>query len=151
MEIRIEEISPLAQEVRKLFKLLDEHNLSHCPQEICHLTQPDEMKKADSILLGIFFSEKLVGMAGLKYFDDYAEVTRMFVLGNYRGKGLASRLLAELESKAIERNLKILRLETSEKFIHAVRLYKKLGFEKCKPFGEYISKAFNSYYQKEIK
>lgn len=150
MDIKIEEISPLLPEVKDLFRLLDEHNLSHCPPEICHLTQPDQMKTVDSTLLGVFCDGKLAGMGGLKYFKDYAEITRMFTLKTYRGKGLAAKLIAELESRVIKRNLKIMKLETSEKFVSAVALYKRLGFEKCDPFGEYIDKPFNSYYHKLV-
>ena len=150
MNIQIEEISPMMKEVKELFRLLDEHNLSHCPADICHLTQPREMEKVNSTLLGIFHDDTLVGMGGLKYYDDYAEATRMFTLDSYRGKGLATKLMTELEKHALKRNLKILKLETSEKFIFAVKLYKKLGFEKCEAFGEYIQKPLNSYYQKYL-
>lgn len=150
MEIKIEEISPLLPEVKELFGLLDEHNLSLCPPEICNLTQPDEMKTVNATLLGVFCDGQIVGIGGLKYFKDYAEVTRMFILDSYRGKGLATKLIAELESRALKQNLKTLRLETSEKFVFAVSLYKRLGFEECEPFGEYINKPFNSYYQKYL-
>jgi len=140
----------MLKEVKLLFQLLDEHNLSFCPPEICHLTQPEEMSQVDSTLLGVFHDGVLVGMGGLKYFETYAEITRMFTLEAYCGKGLASKLMAALESLARERNLRVLKLETSEKFVYAVSLYKKLGFEQCEPFGEYIDKAFNSYYLKNL-
>lgn len=150
MNVKITDVSPFLEKTKTLFKLLDEHNLSHCLPEICHLTQPEEMNRDNSTLLGVFLEGKLIGMGGLKYFDDYAEVTRMFILEDYRGEGFASKLLEELKNKALERNLKILRLETSEKFISAVKLYKKLGFIECEPFGEYINKAHNSYYEKNL-
>lgn len=150
MEIKIAEISPLLPEVKELFRLLDEHNLSHCPPEICNLTQPDEMKTVDTTLLGIFCDGKLAGMGGLKYFEDYAEVTRMYTLDAYRGIGLAAKLIAALETKALSKHLTTLKLETSEKFLFAIKLYSKSGFQPCEPFGEYIDKPFNSYYQKKL-
>lgn len=136
MQIEIKEISPSDEETKQLFKLLDEHNLSHCPPEVCNLLQPDEMVKIESVLLGIYCNHVLCGMAGLKYFDDYAEVTRMYVKEEFRGHGLASRLLDELKSKARARGLTTLKLETSDKFKLAVGLYLKHGFERCQPFGE---------------
>lgn len=150
MKIRITEVSPLLDEVAELFKRLDEHNLSLCPPDVCHLTQPNELATTDSILLGVFANDQLVGTGGLKYFEDYAEVTRMFVLAEFRGYGLASRLMTKLESKALRRGVTRLKLETSDNFTAAVKLYEKLGFEKCTPFGVYIHTALNTYYQKKI-
>ena len=148
MDIRV--TSPISEDIQELFQLLDAHNLSHCPPEICNLTQPEELSKADSILLGVLYDKKLVGMGGLKFYRDYAEVTKMFLKEAYRGKGFASGLLMELENIARERAKHFLKLETSDRFENAVRLYEKLGFSRCEPFGEYVDKPYNSYFEKKI-
>jgi putative acetyltransferase len=150
MKIRIEEILPSDADVKQLFKLLDEHNLSHCPPEVCNLLQPEEMIQIESLLLGVFCDGVLSGMGGLKYFKEYAEVTRMYVKEEYRGNGLATQLLNVLESKALERGITNLKLETSDNFDMAVRLYLKHGFKKCKPFGEYVKKPYNTYMELDI-
>jgi len=151
MKIAIKKITPTDDEVKKLFKLLDAHNMIHCPPEECHLTQPDELERISSILFGVFCGETLCGMAGLKFIDDYAEVSRMFILEEYRGKGFAVRLLNELEGEARHRRKKCLKLETSDKFEAAYRLYLKYGFNLCKPFGEYIHVTYqHSYMEKNI-
>lgn len=150
MKIVIKEISPTNDEVKKLFKLLDSHNMSHCPPEVCHLTQPEELEKANSVLLGVFCDGKLSGMGGLKFYDEYAEVTRMFLREEYRGKGLAVKLINELENIALGKDYKTLKLETSEKFKTAYQLYLKCGFKLCKPFGEYVNKPHNTYMKKTI-
>ncbi len=149
MEIEIKEISPSNLEVRELFRLLDEHNLSHCPPEICHLTQPEELQNAQSVLLGVFCNGALVGTGGLKQ-TDYAEITRMFLKPEVRGNGLAVKLLNELETIAGNNNYKYLMLETSESFKSAYRLYIRYGFQLCEPFGEYVDKAYNTYMKKKI-
>ena len=59
-------------------------------------------------------------------------------------------LMKALEEKALEKHRRKLRLETSENFKNAVRLYLKLGFKRCAPFGEYIYKPYNSYMEKSI-
>ena len=90
-------------------------------------------------------------MGGLRFFGDYAEVTRMFVLEEHRGKGLATRLLDELENEAIRRKKSFLRLETSNRFENAYRLYLKHGFNLCEPFGEYAHATYqHSYMEKAI-
>lgn len=152
MNVEIKQILPTDHEVKELFKLLDTHNMTHVPPEECHLTQPDEMKKVESILLGIFNDEALCGMGGLRFFDDYAEVTRMFVLEEHRGKGLATRLLGELEIEAMRRNKSFLRLETSHRFEHAYRLYLKHGFHLCEPFGAYAHATHqHAYMEKKMR
>jgi len=151
MEVEIKQISPTNNEVQKLFMLLDTHNMTHVPLEACHLTQPSELEKVSSILFGIFDDKKLCGMGGLRFFGDYAEVTRMFVLEEHRGKGLATRLLDELENEAIRRKKSFLRLETSNRFENAYRLYLKHGFNLCEPFGEYAHATYqHSYMEKAI-
>jgi putative acetyltransferase len=151
MKVNVKKISPMNKEAKKLFKLLDAHNVSHCPPEECHLTQPEELEQANSILLGIFSGGALCGMGGLKFIDDYAEVSRMFILEEYRGNGLAVRLLNELEKEAVNRGRAVLRLETSDKFKKAFRLYLKYGFNQCEPFGEYINATYkHTYMEKKI-
>ena len=149
MEIAIKKISPTYQQSRSLFKLLDVHNMAHCPPEECHLTQPDEWDRIDSILLGVFCDGTLCGMGGLKFGDDYAEVSRMFILEGYRGKGLAVRLLGELEKEAMNRGKLTLKLETSDKFENAFRLYLKYGFNRCEPFGEYVHAMHQHVYMEK--
>ena len=151
MDLTIEKISPRAEEVQELFRLLDEHNLSYCPPEICHLTQADELEAIDATLIGLFVNSDLASIGGLKFFDGYAEVTRMFTREEYRGKGLSKMVLNALENIALEKGCSWLRLETSEKFTSAVALYNKMGFQRCKPFGEYVSKAYNTYMEKELR
>jgi putative acetyltransferase len=150
MKVEIREISPASREVRELFRLLDAHNLSHCPAEICHLTQPEELQNDRSVLLGVFCDGELAGTGGLKLRAGYAEITRMFLKPEARGKGLAVRLLDALETIAGNGGYAYLMLETSEKFEPAMRLYMRYGFESCEPFGEYVSKAHNTYMKKRI-
>lgn len=150
MEIAIREISPSGLEVRELFRLLDAHNLSHCPPEVCHLTQPEELENAESVLLGVFGDGVLLGTGGLKLKSGYAEITRMFLKPEARGKGLAVQLLEALEAIAESKNYPCLMLETSQAFEPAYRLYLKYGFELCEPFGEYVNKAHNTYMRKKV-
>lgn len=150
MKIEITQISPTSNEVKELFKLLDAHNMTHCLPEECHLTQPDELERVSSILLGILCNGTLCGMAGLKFFDDYAEITRMFVLEEYRGRGLAVLLLNELERVAAHRRKASLKLETSDQFENAYHLYLKNGFNLCEPFGEYKHATYQHSYMEKL-
>ncbi len=148
--MEIKEISPSNVEARELFRLLDEHNLAHCPPDTCHLTRPEELEDSKAVLLGVFLDGALVGMGGLKLKTEYAEITRMFLKPEVRGNGFAVKLLNELEAIAESEGYEYLMLETSEKFKPAFRLYLRYGFQLCEPFGEYVGKAYNKYMRKKI-
>lgn len=151
MKVEIKPITPTSNEAKRLFKLLDAHNMTYCPPEECHLTQPNELEQVSSILLGMFCDGVLCGMGGLKFIDDYAEVSRMYILEEHRGKGLAVRLLNELEREAARKGKTVLKLETSDKFKSAYRLYLKYGFNLCEPFGGYIYESYqHTYMEKRV-
>ena len=150
MKLEIKKILPTNEEVRELFKLLDSHNMKYCSPEVCHLTQPEDLENINSILLGVFCDGELCGMGGLKYFECYAEVTRMYVSEQFQGNKLGEKLLKELEERAKQESKTTLKLETSDKFEKAVSFYKKNGFYICEPFGEYKEKPYNTYMKKDI-
>ena len=125
--------------------------MTYCPPEECHLTQAKELDQLSSILLGVFCDGILCGMGGIKFNDEYAEVSRMFILEEQRGKGLAVSLLNALEREAASRGKSDLKLETSDKFESAYRLYLKYGFNLCEPFGGYVDETYqHTYMEKKI-
>lgn len=85
-----------------------------------------------------YINKKAVGCGAFKKYDDEtAEIKRMFVLLNYRGKGIALKILNELERWAIEMNYSKFILETGEKQPEAIRLYQKAGYSIIPNFGQY--------------
>lgn len=73
-----------------------------------------------------------------EYDSETVEIKRMFTLPEYRGKGIASRILTKLELWAKEENYRIAILETGFLQVDAIELYKKLGYEIIENFGQYI-------------
>lgn len=143
-------ISPLREDVRYLITQLNQHHLSHCPPDVCHLAQAEQLVEMDCVMVGAFDESVLCGMGAVKFFDDYAKITRMFVLDEYRGNRIGNTILTKLIELVKERKLPVVKLETSEKFKAAVKLYRLNGFKVCVPFGEYVSSAQNLYMQKTI-
>jgi len=82
-----------------------------------------------------------VGCGGVALFPDYAEVKRMYVRDSARGQGVADVILARLEAEVRGVGLSVLRLETGDRQIAAMRLYARAGFQKCPAFGAYASMA----------
>lgn len=80
-----------------------------------------------------------VGCACLKAKDVFiAELKRMFVKPECRGKSIGMGILNELESWARELSYKSIVLETGSKQPEAINLYKKAGFTPIPNYPPYI-------------
>jgi GNAT superfamily N-acetyltransferase len=71
------------------------------------------------------------------YADGDAELKRMYVIEEMRGRGLARRILAALEEDARAAGRMRMVLETGTKQPEAVALYTSSGYEPCAKFGYY--------------
>ncbi|GAA2225567.1 GNAT family N-acetyltransferase [Streptomyces nogalater] len=69
--------------------------------------------------------------------DGDAELKRMFVIEQMRGRGLARRVLAALEEDARAAGRVRMVLETGTKQPEAIALYTSSGYEPCAKFGYY--------------
>jgi GNAT superfamily N-acetyltransferase len=91
----------------------------------------NQFNKTDKIKHVIVFYENDIA-AGCGAFrekeSDSVEIKRMFVHPDYRKKGIASQVLAELEIWATELNYPYTVLETGKKQPEAIALYQKLGY-----------------------
>lgn len=84
-------------------------------------------------------NETAIGIGAYKEYDSQTvEMKRMYTLPEYRGKGIASKILSELELWATEENYKIAVLETGFLQTDAISLYKKLGYVITENYGQYI-------------
>ncbi|MEW2076936.1 GNAT family N-acetyltransferase [Streptomyces sp. NPDC012403] len=69
--------------------------------------------------------------------DGDAELKRMYVIEQMRGRGLARRVLAALEEDARAAGRVRMVLETGTKQPEAIALYTSSGYEPCEKFGYY--------------
>lgn len=80
-----------------------------------------------------------VGCGAFRKIDtEKVEIKRMFVNPDYRGKGIASKILSELEQWARELNYCQAILETGINQPEAIALYKKSGYSITKNYGQYV-------------
>lgn len=85
-----------------------------------------------------------------KYSDDTMEVKRMFTLPQYRSRGIASLVLAELERWALELGYSKCILETGKRQPEAIALYKKSGYKIIPNYDQYINIANSVCFLKTI-
>jgi GNAT superfamily N-acetyltransferase len=71
------------------------------------------------------------------YAERTVEIKRMFVSPDHRGKGLAKRILSELETWALEESFEQAVLETSRRMTPAVSLYLRSGYVEIPNYPPY--------------
>ena len=88
---------------------------------------------------------------GLKPFDDHSlEIKRMYVIPEFRGKGVAKLVLAELEGWAVSLNYKFCVLETGLRQPEAIALYNKNGYQRIENYGQYAGVENSLCFAKKI-
>lgn len=94
---------------------------------------------------------KPAGCGAFKPFSDEAvEIKRMYVTPEQRGKGIASVVLAGLETWAREIGMKRCVLETGMKQPEAIALYTKNGYVRIPNFGPYAGVENSVCFEKKI-
>ena len=85
------------------------------------------------------------------YADDAMEVKRMYTVPESRGKGVATKVLHELEKWASELSYQKCILETGKRQPEAIAVYKKNGYTRIPNYGQYVSVENSLCFQKEFK
>jgi putative acetyltransferase len=76
--------------------------------------------------------------AGFKeYAPKVVELKRVYVNKAYRGNGYSTYIVRKLIHSAREKGYETMILETGQKQIEAISLYKKVGFEIMENYGQY--------------
>ncbi|WP_158839841.1 GNAT family N-acetyltransferase [Polaribacter sp. L3A8] len=89
-------------------------------------------------LVVVYVDKKAVGCGAIKKFDNTSvEVKRMFVSKDDRGKGVAQKVLQELETWAKELGYKKCVLETGKRQVEAVKFYQKCNYKVIENYGQY--------------
>ena len=92
-----------------------------------------------------------VGCGAMKEFDNSTmEIKRMYVTIEMRGKGVAVAVLNDLESWAKELGYKKCVLETGDKMLEAIGVYKKSGYKIIKNYGQYENIESSICFEKEL-
>lgn len=96
-------------------------------------------------------NEAAVGCGAIKQYDATTmEVKRMYVAEEYRGKGIASAVLKELEKWAAELGFQKCILETGTAMPEAIGLYTRNGYQKISNFGQYAGVETSVCFEKQL-
>ena len=103
-------------------------------------------------VLVVYEDGKPVGCGALKeYGPTILEIKRMYTLPDKRGKGIASRVLSELEGWASEMSFEKCILETGKKQPEALGLYKKNGYKIIPNYGPYVGVENSLCFEKKVE
>jgi GNAT superfamily N-acetyltransferase len=92
-----------------------------------------------------------IGCAGFKHYENsIAEVKRVFIRREYRGRGISKKIMELLEQKATEKGYHKLILESGEPLVFAMMLYKKIGYHVIPNFGQYKEMADSVCMEKNL-
>ena len=142
---------PDSPEALQLLSELDDHLLRlPYPAESRHAFSVEKLLREQVAFFLTRYRDEPAGCGGLKFYDDYGEVKRMYVRPAHRGLGLGKTMLDHLADCARQRGVKVLRLETGIYQVEAIGLYERYGFQRRAPFGEYKIDPLSLYFEKVL-
>lgn len=122
---------------RSLVRLLDEDLAVRNGNEHAFYAQYNKVDAIKNVVVG-YADDEPVSCGAFKEFDSgVVEIKRMYTKPEYRGRGLAQRLLTELEAWAAELGYTECVLETGKKQPEAIGLYQKSGYQLIPNYGQY--------------
>jgi putative acetyltransferase len=122
---------------QKLVVLLDKDLKIKDGEEHDFYSQYNKLDTINHVVV-CYQNEVAIGCGAFKEFDsNTVEIKRMFVHPDFRGKGIASTVLKELEIWTSESNYTNCVLETGKNNPEAIALYQKSGYEIIPNYGQY--------------
>jgi len=144
--------SPRQAEALALLRLSDAFAESLCPPESNFLLGVDELERP-----GVVFyvaRDELGGAEGIVALvplgGGTAELKRMFVHPDARGRGVAGLLLDRIETDAAASGIRELRLETGPLHEAALALYRRHGYQPIPRFGQYLGEESSVCFAKRL-
>lgn len=112
-----------------------------------------QFNKIDKIRHAVvcYENDLAIGCGAIKAFSDEAtEVKRMYVSPDGRNKGIATRVLTELEDWAREMGYAKCVLETGKRQPEAIALYEKNGYLRTSNYGQYVGVENSVCFEKNL-
>ena len=149
MTVSIAQESPLTAEAHVLLDGSEAALRAVYAEDECFIFSAKDLDKPEITFLVARQDGVALGCVALVDYGPYGEVKRMFVAPAARGKGVAQALMQHLETVAARKHTSI-KLETGDKLVAAVKMYKALGFSICGPFGDYVEHPASLFLEKTL-
>lgn len=107
---------------------------------------PQDLTPPGGVLLLARVNGEPAGLGGVRHLEtEVAEVKSMYLAPAFRGRGLARRLLTELEEIARRQGCRATRLDTSDYLTSAVGLYRAAGYRAVPPYN--VNRKANLWFE----
>jgi GNAT superfamily N-acetyltransferase len=148
VELRIERAaSPPAA---KLIAALDADILRRYPGLPVNGIEAMDFEAAGGVFVVAYVEETAAACGAFRPYGEAVEVKRMYVHPDFRGRGLAKRILQFLESEAARRGFTRAILETGNRQPEAIGLYAAAGWQPIAPFGRYAESTSSVCFEKRL-
>jgi putative acetyltransferase len=134
-----------------LVKLLDAELAELDGDEHVFYAQLNKTDKIKQVIVAYENDRPISCGAIREYSPTITEVKRMYTLPENRGKGIATKVLNELEKWASELSYQKCILETGWRQPDAIRLYEKNGYKRISNYGKYAGIENSVCFEKEIQ
>ncbi len=150
--IRVVPGDPADPAFRRLHEALDRELGELYPADSIYSVEPDELDAAGCcLLLARCVDGEAVACGALRRLSsEAAEIKRMYVAPEHRGKALGRRILEQLETRAAGFGYRRLRLETGERQPAAIGLYRSLGYVRIPRYNEYACDPHSLCFEKRL-
>ena len=134
-----------------LISELEAELAQHYPAESRHGYSVEKLLREGVAFFVARVQGRPAGCGGVQIFGtDYAELKRMYVRPEFRGRRIGKLMLDRLAAHAQAAGVRLLRLETGIHQSAAIRLYEAHGFRRCTAFAPYRDDPLSLYYEKSL-
>ena len=133
-----------------LVRMLDAELAIRDGDDHAFYSQFNTLEKIRHVVLAYSEGEPAGCGAIKEYSAGTMEIKRMFVVADHRRKGIAAKILSELERWAAELSFSKCILETGKKQPEAIELYKKNGYKPIPNYGQYTGVENSVCFEKKI-
>ena len=139
------------QDFIDLVKYLDADLAERDGNDHSFYAQFNKIDKIKYVVIAYENSKPICCGAIKEYTPNTMEIKRMYTSPESRGKGIATKVLTELEIWATELSYEKCILETGKKQPEAIGLYKKNGYKLIPNYGQYVEIENSLCFEKDIK
>jgi putative acetyltransferase len=113
---------------------------------------PEELGPGRGAFLVAYGEGEAVGCGAVRLNEPgVAEIKRMYVRPEWRGRGVAGAVLSQLEQHARTLGVTRLVLETGERQPESLAVYRRAGFVEIPRFGEYLDSPLSICMGKDLR
>ena len=149
--LRINTEDPAQPEIVTLLRDDEAYSAGLYPAESNHHITLSALRASNvRFLVARDSSGRALATGAIVLHGSWAELKRMWVVPDARGRGVSKAILAVLEATARQQNVRCLRLETGVENCAALGLYARAGFRRHGPFGDYRADPLSVFMQKDL-